>query len=624
MRSTLGSVALVAALALAACSDGDDAPPEGAPPESAEPGGGGGAGDDEPDEPVTTPPPAPAIPDSFEPAGGDCPLAGFFGPAWADVARGVDLLVTANDVFQPLGDVTGSDSCGAVVGDPHVVTPDGRHFDFHAVGEFVALEVPDAEIQVRLRGVTPFMSVVEAVAARVGDSVVQLGGAPSDDDWLLIDGVANDDNVIELAGGGFVIRVDEEALVVWPEAAHMMAVNGDGYTDLVVRPGLTALDTSEGLLGAIDGDPANDPAVDGEPIDLRDRESLYGVGASAWLVDDASSLFTYADGEGPETFHDPDAPSAGGPSDDDLDAARARCEDAGVTEPNALARCAYDLAVTGDDAAITSALRTQGIRPAEASDDGGVGSGVENSRWRTTYGEMVFGEIADDGSVIGEYTSRGELPSVIVGVLDEAGVLRGVWYEDRSGCGERRLGYSYWGAVEFRFDERQSTFEGGWGRCEDPGAADAGAWSGTRLGDATPRPGHGDSVSGDADETTDPTQDLALTAEQVVTPPGAVDATGRARVWVDGDSLRVLIEASLEPGDEGIDAALHLGEPGLDGPVLVNFGPGTSLEGGWEWSYEGPAPAPFVEALDSDPERLYIEIVTVAHPTGALRGGFGP
>ncbi len=153
---------------------------------------------------------------------------------------------------------------------------------------------------------------------------VQLGGAPSDGDWLLIDGVANDDNVIELTGGGFVIRVDEEALVVWPGAAHMIAVNGDGYTDLVVRPGVTALDASEGLLGAIDGDPANDPAVDGEPIDLRDRDSLYGVGAPAWLVDDESSLFTYADGDGPETFHDPDAPSVGGPSDDDLDAARAR------------------------------------------------------------------------------------------------------------------------------------------------------------------------------------------------------------------------------------------------------------------------------------------------------------
>ncbi len=166
MRSRLGSVALVAVLVLAACSDGDDPQPEAAPPESADPDGSGGAGDDGADLPATTTPPAPAIPDSFEPAGDDCPLAGFFGPAWADVARGVDLLADANDAFQPLGDVTGSDSCGAVVGDPHVVTPDGRHFDFHAVGEFVALDVPDAEIQVRLRGVTPFMSVVEAVAAR--------------------------------------------------------------------------------------------------------------------------------------------------------------------------------------------------------------------------------------------------------------------------------------------------------------------------------------------------------------------------------------------------------------------------------------------------------------------------
>ncbi len=192
---------------------------------------------------------------------------------------------------------------------------------------------------------------------------------------------------------------------------------------------------------------------------------------------------------------------------------------------------------------------------------------------------------------------------------------------------ERQLGYSYWGAVEFRFDERQSTFEGAWGRCEADGAADAGSWSGTRLGDATPRPDHGDSVSDDASDTGEasgPVEELALTAEQVVTPPGAVDASALARVSVDGDTIRVLIEASLEPGDEGIDAALHLGEPGLDGPALVSFGSGTSVEGGWEWFYEGPAPEPFLEALDSDPERLYLEIVTVAHPTGALRGGFGP
>jgi hypothetical protein len=618
-------VAIVVAMALAACSSEESAPPTSPPdtPASAE------GSDPAPVEPDATPP-APSLANDFDPAGGlgDCVLSDFFGTAWKDVAMTADLLAAANDVFAPLSDVTGTDSCGSVTGDPHVVTPDGFHYDFHAVGEFVALAMPDAEIQLRLRALTASVSVVDAVAARVGSSTVQLGGAPDPDDFLLVDGEPVDDEIVELADGGFVIRVGLEALVVWPQAAHMLAVNGDGFTDVVVRPGAGALDAgSEGILGAIDGDPTNDPQVDGTPIDPRSPDELYGLAAPAWLVDETTTLFTYAPGEGPATFHDPDAPSPGGPSAPDLEAARTQCVDAGITEPNALARCAFDLAVSGDEASIESARRTQSLRPGDLdAARAAVGAGIENSRWSTSFGEMVFGALEPDGTIVGEYAvPDGALPSIVVGVLDEAGVLRGEWYEDKSGCSDERRGYSYWGPVEFRFDDDATTFDGNWSRCD---SASAGGWSGTRLGDATPRDGHGTgeaSPSGDTDPADGTlTIELALTADQVVTAPGATAASGTAAISVDGDELDVLIEAFLEPDDEGIEAALHLGEPGLDGPVLVSFGAG-ALEGDrWVWRFTGAASAPLLDALDDDPERLYVEIVTVAHPTGALRGGFGP
>jgi hypothetical protein len=87
----------------------------------------------------------------------------------------------------------------------------------------------------------------------------------------------------------------------------------------------------------------------GRTLTTPTHEELYGAYADSWRVNASTSLFTYAPGTGPETYVDRSFPDRS-PAPATLPnraAAEALCRAAGVTHPDVLAGCVFDVALTG-------------------------------------------------------------------------------------------------------------------------------------------------------------------------------------------------------------------------------------------------------------------------------------
>lgn len=283
-------------------------------------------------------------------------MADFMGPAWGELMNLLDA-----PVFAP---ITASipANCPGVNGDPHVATLDGRGYDFQAAGEFVGLVAPDIEVQFRFEpwGSSDSVSITTGVAIDVAGSIVQVD--QEQDGRVLIEGEQTTEPVTTLDSGGTVAISDDTVLVLWPEDQYRVGIDtqGSAMDAQVISTGDLAGQAS-GLLGDADGDADNDPSVDGEVIDPNDDDSLYGRAAEAWRVTDDNTLFTYADGRGPDSYWIEDFPME--PVDLDPEARRQAqrdCIDAGVFRSIPLRDCVLDVALTGDDSFIDSALARQG------------------------------------------------------------------------------------------------------------------------------------------------------------------------------------------------------------------------------------------------------------------------
>ena len=112
-----------------------------------------------------------------------------------------------------------------------------------------------------------------------------------------------------------------------------------------------------GTFGNFDLDPANDLALrNGELLPLpASFERIHGSYADSWrLRTAAESLFTYATGEGPETFYLPGFPDENFSLLDLSSLTRARasqiCSEAGVTDAGLFQNCIFDVGISGDSA----------------------------------------------------------------------------------------------------------------------------------------------------------------------------------------------------------------------------------------------------------------------------------
>jgi Bacterial Ig-like domain (group 3) len=355
-------------------------------------------------------------------------------------------------------------TCGAtaILGDTHITTANGVHYNFQAAGEFISLRDSGGdEIQTRQTavsttfigedpydGLTTCVSLNTAVAARVGEHRVtyepDLSGTPDPSGMQLrIDGVLTTLGLFgrdlgngggrvfkSLFGGGLEIDFpDGKILFVTPEWW-----NSQGYWYLNVDVTHLDLISAEGggSLGGIGGPIANGswlPALPSGaslgpiPASLQDRyDTLYSTFADAWRVTDKDSLFDYAPGTSTDTFTLKDWPKQNPPCivrdvKPVAPASEAVAEQAcrRVWDQNMHADCVFDVMATGNTGFATMYLDTQrtladstAVSLTDDADPSQIGEWVAFTAYVAANSMMFTGfpsgtvQFSVDGSNVGE------------------------------------------------------------------------------------------------------------------------------------------------------------------------------------------------------------------------------
>lgn len=117
---------------------------------------------------------------------------------------------------------------------------------------------------------------------------------------------------------------------------------------------------------------------------------------------------------------------------------------------------------------------------------------------------------------------------------------------------------------------------------------------------------------------------VPLGTDQVVVAPSdpSVSAYGEAALSFTGDRVSVVVAVEVAEDDVPIGAGVYRGEPGLDGPSVLDLGdfaPGSPL-GQAVWFVEQESRFLAESYRSGDLGSFYVEVVTVSGPTGLARG----
>lgn len=282
-------------------------------------------------------------------------------------------------------------------GEPHLITIDGKRYDFQGVGEFGFFRTRRGpEIQVRQgavatagnpgadpNGLAVCVSINTAVAARMGSRRVSyepnVSGVPDPTGLQLrVNGTLTTVGPagLSLGSSGRITRTfapgglqlafpDGSALFVTP---GWWADQGKWYLNLDFVPRRTG----EGLIGHLAPDSWLPALPDGTnlgpmPTSTHDRYvTLYQKFADAWRVTDATTLFDYAQGTSTATFTDrawpTERPPCGAPATTppppiNEKLAAMACQS--ITGQNA--NCVYDVMVTGNPGFATTYALSQAV-----------------------------------------------------------------------------------------------------------------------------------------------------------------------------------------------------------------------------------------------------------------------
>jgi hypothetical protein len=236
---------------------------------------------------------------------------------------------------------------GVSIGDPHLTTFHGAHYNYQHAGEYILAEAdPDFQVQVRQVLITP--PTKPAIAVNTGAAVkmgtdrfaATLKGTEVNGSRRAIE----DGQSLELAGEVTVVRHDSTYTISRP-IGDIVHINMQGdHVDVSVHIGATNAGSVRGLL-------AGNPADEKHPLVGRDKKQVKGTitkvvlqnFVESWRVEPKESLFS-----------NEDRPKPSGPveglTNEQLDKAKTQqarktCMDRGVTEETALEDCILDVSV---------------------------------------------------------------------------------------------------------------------------------------------------------------------------------------------------------------------------------------------------------------------------------------
>jgi hypothetical protein len=253
------------------------------------------------------------------------------------------------------------------LGDTHLTTFNGLHYDFQASGDFLLAEAgPNFVVQTRQASGAPTWpnaAVNKAVATRLGKTTVAVCLAPT---RVLIDGRFHslpdrtsvslaDDITLSRAGDLYIIQRDNGDSVR-ARLNHGTQPQFDWIDVTVYLGDRSQIPKVRGLLGNPDGDRdligLADGAVLREPVTF---DVLYHRYGQSWRVPPAASLLCKDQhievGDPRKPFYANDLTEA------QQDRARALCTNAGVKQPAALADCILDATVLGTSRAAAGLAR---------------------------------------------------------------------------------------------------------------------------------------------------------------------------------------------------------------------------------------------------------------------------
>jgi hypothetical protein len=107
-------------------------------------------------------------------------------------------------------------------------------------------------------------------------------------------------------------------------------------------------------------------------------------------------------------------------------------------------------------------------------------------------------------------------------------------------------------------------------------------------------------------------------------PPGDFNASGQADLTLNQGQGEVCFELSWSDVDGAVVAAhIHVGEVGLNGPVVVGLFAGASFEGTDEVSGCVEADRDLIKTIRKNPTAYYVNVHSSTFPAGAVRGQLG-
>lgn len=281
---------------------------------------------------------------------------------------------------------------GTSYGDPHMITYDGYRYSFQTLGEYILTKSVggDFEVQTRQTQVPGRqLSLNTAAAIKLGGDCVsfyvQHFPDNATDTTLRINGdptTIDENDALKLSSGTIHRQYGNNYQVETTsgEYVDIREISMVGLQFMNVTPHVHSDPPGQftGLLGDLDGDPANDLRSRGGsvipsrstygnvrqmvtsfvpipgiiPLNRLENaifDQIYKDFGNSWRVDSAESLFDYRTGEGPATFADFSFPrtyrSLENLTPEQMQEAEAVCVDAGV-EPELLDGCVFDVAFT--------------------------------------------------------------------------------------------------------------------------------------------------------------------------------------------------------------------------------------------------------------------------------------